>query len=260
MRFSTIRFVGVAVCFYMLFREVRVAAVIVGKWFRRFFRLEKFSMEDLASDFSARLALTEEEQQIVVVEKKDGLLLKTTKVFLVGKVLTRKPLNIERFKKQMQFLWRPKARVTIVELAQNLFSFGFDSARDRSVIHRGGPCLFDGSLLVLAEADDLTQPNKIPLRLQELWVQLKGIPPPYMTRQKGQFIGNQLGEYVVADQSRKGKAMGSILRVRTIIYINKPLRRSLFLKIEGNLIEVDVGYEKLPLTCFLCGMVNHIEE
>lgn len=69
-RFSTIRFAGVAVCFYMLFREVRAAAAIVGKWFRRFFRLEKFSMEDMVSDFSARLALTEEEQQIVVVEKK----------------------------------------------------------------------------------------------------------------------------------------------------------------------------------------------
>lgn len=69
MRFLTIRFVGVVVCFYMLFREVRVAAPIVGKWFRRFFRLENFSMEDMVSDFSIRLALTEEEQQVVVIKR-----------------------------------------------------------------------------------------------------------------------------------------------------------------------------------------------
>lgn len=140
---------------------------------------------------------------MIVVDKKDGLLLKTSEVFLVGKVLTRKSVNKERFKKQMQYLWRPKAKVTIVELENDLFSFGFDSVRDRTTVLRGGPGLFDGCLLILGVADELTYPSRIPLRLQEFWVQIKGLPLTNMTRQMGQFIGNHLGEYVLTDQSRK---------------------------------------------------------
>lgn len=49
-------------------------------------------MEDMTTLFSSQIALTSKEQ-VIVVDKKEGLLLKDSKVFLVGKVLTRKPIN-----------------------------------------------------------------------------------------------------------------------------------------------------------------------
>ncbi|RXH90467.1 hypothetical protein DVH24_035231 [Malus domestica] len=76
----------------------------------------------------------------------------------------------------------------------------------------------------------------------------------------GRLIGNHLGEYVLADQSRKEEQFGSILRIRVRIDVHKPLRRCVVVKLDGRLLEVDVRYEKLPLTSFLCGWMNHIEE
>lgn len=53
---------------------------------------------------------------------------------------------------------------------------------------------------------------------------------------------------------------GSVLRIRTVVDISKPLRRSILIQIEGEHVEVSVHNEKLPLTCLICGMVDHVEE
>lgn len=44
------------------------------------------------------------------------------------------------------------------------------------------------------------------------------------------------------------------------IDVTKPLRQCVAIQLEGRVVEVDIRYEKLPLTCFLCGMMDHIEE
>lgn len=105
---------------------------------------------DMVENFATRLALTIEEQRVVVTDDKEGSLLKTTKAFLVRKELSRKPISKERFKRRKMHLWRPKAKVTTVELDDDLFSFGFDNNRERAMVMNGGPWLYDEALLVLA--------------------------------------------------------------------------------------------------------------
>ena len=41
--------------------------------------------------------------------------------------------------------------------------------------------------------------------------------------------------------------------------IQKPFRRYVALQLEGRTLNVDIRYEKLPLTCFLCGMMDYVE-
>lgn len=67
--------------------------------------------------------LTTEEQRVVVIDDHESALLRTDK---------------DRFKRQMLNLWRPKTRVTIVELDNGLFSFGFYSRRERAMVQKGG--------------------------------------------------------------------------------------------------------------------------
>lgn len=62
-----------------------------------------------------------------MIYDRESALLRANKVFLVGRVVTRKVFNKKRFKRQMMNLWRSKARVTMVEMDEGLFSFGFDS-------------------------------------------------------------------------------------------------------------------------------------
>ncbi|KAM3018537.1 hypothetical protein FF2_002264 [Malus domestica] len=39
-----------------------------------------------------------------------------------------------------------------------------------------------------------------------------------------------------------------------------PMRRCMTVQIDGSMVTVNVRYEKLPLTCFLCGMMDSIED
>lgn len=142
-------------------------------------------MENMVENFAMWLALTTEEQRVVVIDDKEGFVLKTTKAFLVVKVLSRKSISKERFKRRMMHLWRPKAKVTIVELDDNLFSFSFDNNRERAMVLKGGHWLYDGALLVMVEADTLAHPVRITLHDQEFWIQVKGLPLAYMTQHIG---------------------------------------------------------------------------
>lgn len=45
---------------------------------------------------------------------------------------------------------------------------------------------------------------------------------------------------MLTDQSRRGDMQGRILRIRVVIDISKPLRRSLLLVIEGSRVSVDL--------------------
>ncbi|KAM1293255.1 hypothetical protein ACFX2H_019942 [Malus domestica] len=179
-------------------------------------------MKDMVSKFSGKFAITEDEQKIVVVDRDEALSLKSSKVFLVGEV--------------------------------DIFTFGFNTKQERTTIQNGGSWLYNKqSLLALEEADDLTHPARVQLSYQDFWVQIKGLPICYMTRQMGKLIGNILGVYVLLDQSKKEFQFGSILRIRVRLDVGKPLRRWVSVQLDGKVVHVDVRYEKLPLTCFLCG-------
>ncbi|KAM1482937.1 hypothetical protein ACFXTO_035182 [Malus domestica] len=93
------------------------------------------------------------------------------------------------------------------------------------MILKGEPWLYDGALLVLGEADTLAHPSWIALNTKEFWIEIKGLPLAYMTRHIGQFIGYQISEHVLNDQSRRDDIQGRILRIRLALDITKPLRR-----------------------------------
>ncbi|XP_048439353.1 uncharacterized protein At4g02000-like [Pyrus x bretschneideri] len=187
--------------------------------------------------------------------------LKFSSVFLVGMVLSHKAMNKEAFKRHMRNLWRPKATVVVTDLEDNRFTFGFNSMQERTTILHRGPWLYNKQyLLLLGEADTLAYPAQIPLHIQEFWVQFKGLPLCYMTRHMGEFLGNILGEYILMNQNRKDELFGSILRVRVCLDVRNPLQRFVNIQLDGRQMQIDARYEKLPLTCFLCEMMDHVED
>ncbi|KAM1070563.1 hypothetical protein ACFX13_002380 [Malus domestica] len=128
-------------------------------------------MEDMVSKFFEQFVITKDEQQILVVDAKEASTLRSSKVFLVGK--------------------------------NDIFAFGFNTKQGRTVIQPGGgPWLYNKQyLLVLEEADNVTQPLKVLLSYQDFWVQIKELLICYMTRQMGKLLGNHLGEYILSGQS-----------------------------------------------------------
>lgn len=184
-------------------------------WFWSLITTSLMTMKDIVSKFSGKFAITEEEQEVIVIDKQEVDSLKSSRVFLVGKVLTLKSFNKESFKRRMQTLWYPKAQVLIFDLEDDCFAFGFNSQAERTTILRGGPWLFNKQfMLVLGEADNMTYLTRVLLVHQDFWVQVKGLPFCYITRQMGKFLGNTLGNYVLTDQTLKDEQFGSILRIR----------------------------------------------
>lgn len=72
-----------------------------------------------------------------MVDKHEVGSLKSSKVFLVGKVLASKPINKESFKRQMWNLWSLKVHVLIFDLEHDHFAFGFNSLSERTTLLRG---------------------------------------------------------------------------------------------------------------------------
>lgn len=65
-----------------MFNRIRRIGVAVGTSIcRKLGQVLMEAMEDMTTLFSSQLALTSEEQQVIVVDKKEGLLLKNSKVF-----------------------------------------------------------------------------------------------------------------------------------------------------------------------------------
>lgn len=151
----------------MFLRFVRRVGGILWGLYQTSLREAICRMDDKVSNFAERFALTVDKQRMVLIDDKKSALLRNTKVFLIERVLTSMSFNKDRFKKQMLNLWRPKVRVSIVKLKDGLFSCGFDNHRERAMIQKWGPWLYDEALVVLAEANELVHPVFISLSSQE---------------------------------------------------------------------------------------------
>ncbi|XP_034201907.1 uncharacterized protein LOC117616635 [Prunus dulcis] len=187
-------------------------------------------MDDMMTRVAAHFALTNEEQA-ELVEQHEVKNLLTSKFLLVGKLLTRKPYNKEAFKRTMASLWRLTAQVHIIDMEEDKFVFSFQTKATRDTIMRGRTWTFNHSLLIMAAANRLLDPLIIPLRNQEFWVQVKGLPLVFMTRAMEKLIGDALGTYVVTDQSRRGECLSIYLCIRVLLDVGRPLRRWLAVRL-----------------------------
>ena len=78
-----------------------------------------------------------------------------------------------------------------------------------------------------------------------------------MTKAIGSKIGESLGILEEVDIEGDGVEWGSVLRIRVIIDIQKPLERGRSLTIAGKAHWVNFKYENLPVFCFFCGRIVH---
>lgn len=196
----------------------------IGVWIMRgcWFTDSLFArMEAMLTEFSSRFALTNAEQEGVVIDSITVIGIRTKRFLLVGKLLTDKPYNKEALRRTLYSIWRPKTKVTIVDIGYQKIDCAFNSKDECDTVLRGDPWLFNGYLMVLAKADGITNPKHIPLLRQDFWVQVKRLPLGYMTRTMGKIIGDVLGGYVVTDQSKKKlEKLESYLRIWATLNIS----------------------------------------
>ncbi|KAK6119800.1 hypothetical protein DH2020_046455 [Rehmannia glutinosa] len=216
-------------------------------------------MDDVCNHWR-KLSITAEEEEEIGIG--DSLVEEGKSLFrkgLIGKLITKRPYNINSFKSTIPKLWRVTGNLEIIDVAQDMFFFIFDNHNEIERILNLEPWTFNRSLLVLQEFEGLNFRDVDVPRHTRFWIQVHNLPDYGMTEKIGRIIGDGLGISLEVDSDSEGRCLGSFLRVRTLIDVSKPLRRGAPIRLgsDSNKIWLDFKYERVPDFCYVCGIIGH---
>lgn len=148
----------------------------------------------------------------------------------------------------------------IHDLGGQRYSFVFFYVLDLHKVIEGGPWTFEQSLLVYKKLEGNENPLQVRLDTMEIWVQVYDIPTWMISDRVLQSIGNYVGCFIKLDPNNIFGAWRPYVRVRDRMEINKPLKRRMIIKKDGEEWSwVNFKYERLSTFCFFCGLLGHSE-
>ena len=215
-------------------------------------------MEDITGRW-ANLTLNTKETDAVDLEPHD-VELDNSKV-LVVKFFTKRRPNMEAITRTLRSMWRSGGAFEIRELGSNTALLLFEDEADVQRILLQGPWTFDKYLIgVFRPGNDVAVEDAIFDRAS-FWVQIHGLPIRRMNKVTAEAIGQTLGIVESVDQSSSGDCRGRCIRVRINIDISQPLCRGRMVNMGGSKPEwISFQYERLPIFCYWCGLLNHDEK
>lgn len=119
-------------------------------------------MEEL-EDSWRRLALTEQEEEVVEIDAADESTDEEDRYTLVGSLWSDCPFNNQAMLGLMKSLWRPRKGMDTDVLSDNRFLFTLYWKGDMDRILEGRPWMFDKHVLLLQPIQRMEQPSKVAL-------------------------------------------------------------------------------------------------
>ncbi|KAL0434846.1 UNVERIFIED_CONTAM: hypothetical protein Sradi_0192500 [Sesamum radiatum] len=174
--------------------------------------------------------------------------------YLVGKILLTKAYRIEAIRSTLMAIMNPKRGMVIREIEDKRLLFKFNHLLDQNRVLEGRPWTFERNLIVLNLVELEENPRMVNLDWSPFHVHIHGLPMRHMTTPIARHIGNRLGIFVERAQGVYDSE-GSTVRIRVEIDIRKCLNISSPSR-EHN--RVSFSYERLPLFCYICGLLGHI--
>ncbi|XP_050212808.1 uncharacterized protein LOC126664459 [Mercurialis annua] len=186
------------------------------------------------------------------------------KWFLVGRLFTDKLINFNALKNTLASIWRPNSGMFVQKLPEfreQMFVFQFFHEIDIRRVEENGPWSFENNLLVLKRFGPYDSPTNIAIHTTEFWIQIHNLPMDFMSEAIVCTIGNYIGSFVLLDPNNFTGVWRSFCRIRVTIDVRKPLKQGMKLKQQGgDWMWVDFKYERLPIFCFLCGKLGHMDK
>ncbi|KAL3846201.1 hypothetical protein ACJIZ3_003604 [Penstemon smallii] len=187
-------------------------------------------MEEVIAGLGVGLKLTaEEEEESLLPEEAWSGSNTNTNLLLVGRVLTRKEVNVEALERTMSMVWSPVKGIEATrKIGDGRILFTFRHNFDRSKALDGGPWSFDKNLIVLNTIGETENPRYVNLEWAEFNVHVEGIPLGKMNKAMAIHVGDRLG-------CLKNRDKG-----------------------DGDIVVVTFKYERLSNFCYFCGLMDHI--
>ena len=212
-------------------------------------------MEEITERYAGLHLSLKEDAEVIIQEPvpEEGLV-------LLGKFYTKRRVNLESVARVLKSVWKTEATFEVSDLGENKVMFLFQKKDDMDRVLFLSPWSFDKYLLVLHKLAYGEAVQDIKFDRTPFWIQIHGLPTMCQTKTVGMSIGATLGEVEKVDANGSGFRLGSFLRIRVQLDITKPLCRGRKVRLgEHGMKWVEFKYERLPIFCYLCGMIDHDE-
>ncbi|KAK8590495.1 hypothetical protein V6N13_057388 [Hibiscus sabdariffa] len=203
------------------------------------------------------LQFTEVETASVVFEPPcdDG----DSALWLVGSVVSNKPVNGESVSRIFRSVWKSKHVSEILELRPNFFLIKPTGKDSKDMILKRRPWVVHEDLFSIEPYIPTWRAADFDFNNMTIRVRVSQLPLQAMNGTMGLQLGGCIGRAIGVDHRVEGGNLGEFLRIRVSIDITKPLRRCVLL---GNgqgrkPTPCPLKYERLPRFCYFCGLIGH---
>ncbi|RYQ90698.1 hypothetical protein Ahy_B09g096725 isoform B [Arachis hypogaea] len=178
---------------------------------------------------------------------------------LVGRVLTKKSLNMTTVRKTIFQMWGDLQGLVITSAGSKSFILNFKSQDEARRAYEGGPWRIEGHMLSLQWWSSNLSIDEVNYNQLPIWIQIHGLPYDKINKSNAEKIGAILGRVITAeDPFVERNMLRPFLRVRVEIDIQLPLKTGFwFKKFDGSHAWASLKYEKLYDYCYKCGMIGH---
>lgn len=178
---------------------------------------------------------------------------------LIGLVVTDKELSINFIRANALRLLHPVKGAEIRSIGTNTFVIRFNHPLDRMKALRGCPWVLDKYALILEPIHPNKKHEDHVLTRLPIMVRVFQLSLANRSEQVARLLGNSLGEFVEVPKETDSH-YSPYFRIKIYLDITKVLKRGLnFQGVDGKRQWLPVAYERLPLFCFLCGILGHGE-
>lgn len=213
--------------------------------------------ESFARCFSTRPA---EEEEISVDEGPFVDPVQNSDRNVVGRLVSQKIFSGHSLKMNINRLIHPLRGFTFQDLGDNKFVLRFNHKMDCSLALEGSPWLIDRCAMVLSPLVGGIDPGSVEVNMMQIVVRLHHLPHHIVSDRVVEQIGTSLGVFMERVTGHRDE-MVDFVRIRVKVDVTKALKRGTYLRLrDGSRKWIVFTYERMPMFCFLCGLVGHLEK
>ena len=142
------------------------------------------------------------------------------------------------------------------EIENNMFIIQFFHWKDKEKVLNGRPWTFDQKLVLLQEINSTMQPSSI--MMIPFWIRIYNMPLNCRSIDSAKALAGNIEAILDVEQDVIG--WDRFMCVQVMLDVTKPIRRlQKFRHTDGKNRSVEFKYKRLPIFCFRCGVMGHIE-
>lgn len=180
----------------------------------------------------------------------------------VAKLFSEKIAHPDFLEQALGWIWCPMKGIECKGLGENTFLITFHQPEGKKKALEEGPWNLSKELLVVTELDETKSFEELEYNFTPIWIQVSHLPLGMMNAETAEAIGDEVGEFIVADTDDGSTTVGRFPRLKVRLDVRKQLMRGVTVVVDNKGGEkwCPIAYEHLPDFCYLCGILGHTDK